>query len=79
MQKPSGLGIKMVLGGIVASVVIFAIATGIHLSMVSREIMLVVTLFVPIVVGAMLIYQDRSQRRSEDSAWHYIEKSDHYL
>lgn len=79
MRKPGGVGWRMVVGGIVAAAVLFGLATMIHLSLVSREIILAIVLFVPIVFGIMLIAEDRKSRRSEDSAWNYIENSDHYL
>lgn len=79
MRKPSGVGWRMIIGGVIAAVALFGLATLIHLSLVSREIILAIVLFVPIVFGIMLIAEDRKSRRSEDSAWNYIENSDHYL
>lgn len=79
MLKPSGLGWRMIVGGILAAIVLLGLTTLVHLSLVSREIIFVITLFVPIVFGLLLIGEDRKARRSEDSAWNYIENSEHYL
>lgn len=79
MLKSSGLGWRMIVGGILATIIFFGLTTLIHLSAVSRAIIFAITLFVPTIFGLLLIAEDRKARRSEDSAWNYIENPEHYL
>ncbi len=78
MEKPNGLGWKIILIGLFSAFLVSVLADWIHLSALSQQIILIFTVGMSMVMGGMIIYQNRTVRRTPDSAWHVNENFKRY-